>query len=101
MRRHEGTDRQPVDRWRRDDGEIADPRQRQLQRARNRRRAQRQHVHLRAQLLQPLLVADAEMLLLIDDQEAEIPEFDGLAEQRMGADHDVDRTVGETLLHLR
>ena len=58
-------------------------------------------MHLRAQLFQPLLVADAEMLLLVDDQEPEIPELDRFAEQRMGADHDVDIAVGEVLFHLR
>ena len=42
------------------------------------------------QLLQPLLVRDAEVLLFVDDQEAEVPELDRLAEQRMGADDDVD-----------
>ena len=47
-----------------------------------------------AQLLQPFLVADAKMLLLVDDQQAEIPELDRLAEQRMGADHDIDIAVG-------
>ena len=61
---------------------------------------QRQHMHLGAQLLQPFLVADAEMLLLVDDQQPEIPELDGFAEQRMGADHDVDRAVGKALLDL-
>ena len=39
---------------------------------------------------QPLLVANAEMLLLVDDQQAEVPELDRFAEQRMGADHNVD-----------
>src|SRR5581483_9515677 len=60
--------------------------------------AQRQHMHLGATLLQPLLVADAEMLLLVDDQKAKVAELDRLAEQRMGADDDVDRAVGEALL---
>ncbi len=41
------------------------------------------------------------MLLLVDDQEPEIPELDRFAEQRMGADHDVDIAVGEVLFHLR
>ena len=48
-------------------------------------------MHILAQLLQPLLVLDAEMLLLVDDEQAEIGELDVLAEQRMGADDDVDR----------
>ena len=57
VRRDEGADREAIDRRRGDDREIAHAGQRQLQRARDRRRAQRQHMHLGAQLLQPLLVA--------------------------------------------
>ena len=55
-------------------------------------------MHLGAHLLDLFLVADAEVLLLIDHQQAEILELDGLAEQRMRADHDVDLSVGEALL---
>ncbi len=40
--------------------------------------------------LQPLLVGDAEMLFLVDDQQAEIVEPDALGQQRMGADDDID-----------
>ena len=57
-------------------------------------------MHLGAQLLEPFLVGDAEMLLLVDDDEAEVLELDGLAEQRMGADDDVDAAVGEPCLTL-
>ena len=71
-----------------------------MQGARDRRRGQRQHMHLGAQLLELLLVGDAEMLLLVDDDEAEVLELDGLAEERVGADDDVDVAVGETLFHL-
>ena len=56
---------------------------------------------LGAQLLEPLLVGDAEMLLLVDDEEAEVLELDALAEQRMGADDDVDLALGDALLHAR
>ena len=48
--------------------------------------------------LQPLLVGDAEALLLVDDDEAEPLELDRLGEQRMRADDDVDRAVGQALL---
>ena len=99
-RRHEGAHREAVDRRRRDDREIAHAGQCELQRARDRRRGQRQHMHLGAQLLELLLVRDAEMLLLVDDQQREVPELDALAEQRMGADDDVDRAVGQPLLDL-
>jgi hypothetical protein len=57
-------------------------------------------MHLGAQRLDLLLVRDAEVLLLVDDEQAEVLEPDRLAEQRVRADHDVDRAVGESLLHL-
>lgn len=41
------------------------------------------------ELLQPFLVDDAETLLLVDDDEAEISEFDRLRDNRVGADDDV------------
>ena len=66
------------------------PDKRQLQRARDRRGGQRQHMHVLAQLLQALLVDDAEVLLLVDDQQAQPLEGDRLAEQRVRADDDVD-----------
>ena len=100
-RRDEGAHREPVDRRRGDDRHFAHAGERQLQRARDRRRGEREHVHLGAQLLELLLVGDAEMLLLVDDDEAEILELDGLAEQRMGADDDVDLALGKSLLHPR
>ena len=58
-------------------------------------------MHFGAQLLQLLLVRDAEMLLFVHDQQAEILELHALAEQRMRADHDIDLAVGQRLLGLR
>ena len=55
-RRDEGAHREPVDRRRGDDREIAHAGERKLQGARDRRRGQRQHMHLGAQLLELLLV---------------------------------------------
>ena len=43
-----------------------------------------------AQILQPLLVGDAEALFLIDDDEAELVEFHRLRQHRVGADDDLD-----------
>ena len=77
------------------------PDKRQLQRARDRRRRQREDVHVLAQLLQALLVGDAEVLLLVDDEQAEAVEFDRLAEQRVRADDDIDRAALQALLHAR
>ena len=98
--RNEGPHREPID-WRRgDDRHFAHPGHRQLQRTGNGRGGKRQHMHFRAQLLQSLLVPDAEMLLLVDDDEAQILEAHSLAQDRVGADDDVDPAFGKTLLHL-
>ena len=99
-RHDEGAHRQAVDRRRGDDRQVLHPAQRHVQRARDRRRGHGQHVDLGAQLLQLLLVRDAEMLLLVDDDEAQVLERDALAEQRVGADDDVDLPVGQALLDL-
>ena len=80
----EGADRQPVDRRRGDQRQLADAGQRQLQRARDRRRRQRQHMDVGLQLLEPLLVLDAEMLLLVDDEEREVAELDRLRRAARG-----------------
>ena len=61
-----------------------------MQRSRNRRRCQRQDVDLRLQTLEPLLLADAEALLLIDDDEPEIGEAHVCAEQPVGPDDHVE-----------
>ena len=47
-RRHIGANREPVDRWRGDDGEVANPGQGELQGPRNRRRSERQNVYVGA-----------------------------------------------------
>ena len=86
---------EPVDRRRGDQREFAHAGHRELQRARNRRRRQREHMHLGAQLLQALLMADAEMLLLVDDDEAEILEDDALAENGVRADQNIDAALAE------
>ena len=51
------------------------------------------------ELLQALLVPDAEALLFVDDQQAEIAELDVLREQAMRADDDIDFAFGQILQH--
>ena len=58
-------------------------------------------MHIGVQRLQPLLVRDAEMLLLVDDHQAEILELDRSCQQRVGADDDVDVAVGQAFPGLR
>ena len=60
------------------------PRHRHLQRARDRRGGEREHVDVGAQLLELLLVGDAEALLLVDDHQAEALELGGLATESRG-----------------
>ncbi len=53
--------------------QVADARERHLERPRDRRGRHRQDVHLRPELLQALLVRDAEALLLVDDDAGRDP----------------------------
>ena len=46
-------------------------------------------------------MSDAEMLLLVDHNQPEVPEFYGLAEERVGADDNIDVAVGKALFHQR
>ena len=95
--RHHGVDRQPILGRRLDDAHIADAQQRHVQRARNRRGAHGEHVHVLAHLLQPFLVAHAEALLFVDDQQPEIAELDVFRKQPVRADGDVDFAGGQFL----
>ena len=80
--------------------DVADAQQRQVQRPRDRRRRHRQHVDRRPQLLEPLLVLDAEALLLVDDDQAQVLELHVLRQQPVRADDDVDLAVREPLERL-
>jgi hypothetical protein len=98
-----GAHSQAVDRRGGDDRHLADAREGHLQGARDRRGGQRQHVHVLAQLLQPLLVLDAEALLLVDDDEAEVLELHLLGQEGVGADDDLRRArleLGAGLVRL-
>ena len=88
-------DREAVLRRRLDDGEVADARERQVERARNRRRRHREDVDRGAPLLDALLLRHAEALLLVHDEEAEVLERDVLAEDPVRPDDDVERPLGE------
>ena len=95
-----GADRQPLLRRRLDHAHVAHVDQRHMQRARDRRGGERQHVYLGAQLLEALFMRDAEALLLVDDQQAQIGEGDIFGEQAMRADDDVDLAGGDVGQHL-
>ena len=76
---------------------VADPGERHVQRARDRRGREREHVDLEAHALEPLLVAHAEALLLVDHDQSEVLELDAGLQQAMRADHDVDVAALEAL----
>ena len=86
----EGADRQPGLRRGVDHADVADAGQRHVQRARDRRGAHGQHVDLGPQLLEELLLAHAEALLLVDDDQPEVLEADVALHEAVGADDDVD-----------
>ena len=85
-------------RRRRVDGrQIAYPGKRHVQRARNGGGRERQDVDVRAKLFEPFLMADAEPLLLINNDQSQILELHPLLQKPMRADDDVDdarREVG-------
>src|SRR5580658_9007761 len=57
-------------------------------------------MHFGAKVFQALLMRDSEMLLLVYDDEPEILKADSLAEHGVGADDDVQRSIGQSFLCL-
>ena len=84
--RHERAHGAAIGGRRGDDRQIAQSRHREVQRARDRCGGQREHVDLRLRLLDALLVRDAEALLLVDHEQAEILEAHVGRQQAMRAD---------------
>ena len=83
-----------------DDGKIADPNKREVQRPRNGRRGECQHVHLAPHVLDALLVRHPKALLLVDHQQSEVGEVDVLAQDPVGPDQDVHAPVRNALEDL-
>ena len=97
---HIGSHRQAIDRRRLDGRQLAQPAHRHLQGARDRRGSEREDVNVGAKLLELLLMLDAEPLLFINDNKAKPLELGTLAEDCVGADHDVHRPAFERLARL-
>ena len=83
-----------------DHGDVAQPRQRHVQRAWDRRRRQRQDVDLEPQLAEQLLLGDPEALFLVDDHEPQVLRDHVAREDAVGSDQDVDLPLGEVGEHL-
>ena len=76
--------------WCRDTREVAGAHQRELQGPGDWRGGHGQRVYVDFQLAKFFLDRDTELLLLVDDEQAQVLELDILADQAMGADDDVD-----------
>ena len=87
---YDGLDRQTIFRGRFDHAHVAQADERHVQSARDGRGRHSENVHLLAHLLDALFVADAEALLLVDDEQAEIGEFDVFGKDTVRSDEDVD-----------
>src|SRR3954451_7002490 len=74
-----------------DDADVAHAGEGHLQRARDRRGAHRDDVDLELELSEQLLLLDAEALLLVDDDQADVLAAQVAAEEPVRADEDVDR----------
>ena len=94
-RTNEGFDRDAVRRRCSDDGQLAQAAHRHVQRTRYRRGGQRQQVDIGLEGLQCFLMAHAEALLLIDDDQAEAFEGHILLQQAVRADDYIDFSEGE------
>ena len=97
---HVGEDRLALGRRGVQQREVADAGQAHLERAGDGRGAERQHVDAGAELLDLLLVGDAEALLLVDHEQAEVLELHVSRQQPVGADHHVDLARLDALRHL-
>ena len=77
--------------------DVADADQAHVQRAGDRRGGHRQHVDGLPHGLEPLLDLDAEPLLLVDDDQAQVVELHVRLHEAVRADDDVDRAGGQPL----
>ena len=97
---HIGLDRHTVIRRFFKDAHIPDPDKAHMECPRNRRCRQRQHIYVLLKLLDLLLMLNAEPLLLIDDQKAQILELDVIPKHPVSPDHNIDQTPFHILHRL-
>ena len=93
-------DRDTVGRRRLDDGQVTRTQQGELQGTGDRGSRQGKRIHGMLDLAELFLRRNAELLLLVDDQEAEVLELEPVAQDLMRADEDVDGTLFQTLLYI-
>ena len=93
----EGLDRETSMRRGRDHREISQPLQRHGKGSRDGGGGECQYIHLRPDTLQLLLLTDTKPVLLIDDDQSQIFEFDTLLDQLVSADDDINLTPCQPL----
>jgi len=92
-----------VQRRRRQRADVAQTNHRHVQRPRNRCGRHRQDIDINTEALESFLVFDAETLLFVNDQQAEVFEANIVAEQAVGADQDIHLALSggvENIPHL-
>ena len=97
---NDGLNRQTFPRRRFNDAQITRPHERHVKRARNRRRAHRQHIDIRTQALDFLLLLHAETMFLVNDEQAEFFKFHGGAEQGVRPDDNVQIAACKLVANL-
>ena len=95
-----GVDRLPAGRLLGELGDVEVAVGRQHQGARDRRRGHHQQVDRLALGGERHALVDAEAVLLVDHGQRQVGELDVLLHQRMRADHELDRAVGQALQRL-
>ena len=83
-----------------DDREIARTQQGELQRARNRRSGEGQRIDRGLHLADLFLGRDAELLLLVDDEQTQILEFQAAVQNPMRSDQNIGPSAGDILADL-
>ena len=77
---------------------FTNTRNRHLQSSGNRRCRHRKNIDIRAQSFECLLVFNAKTLFLINDDQTQVLESNGAAEQRVGTNHQVHSSRGQAFL---
>ena len=85
----DGLDGEAVSRGSFDERHVAQADERHVEGARNRSGGERERIYIFAHFLEALFVGDAEALLLVNDEQAEVGEFYVFGEEAMRADDDV------------
>src|SRR5581483_2940427 len=95
-----GEDRHALGGWRVQQREVADPGEAHLEGARDWRGGQREYVDVDLELLDVLLVGDAEALFLVDNEQPKVLELDVATEKTVRADDNVNLAALQPLHHL-